>query len=158
MSDLLVRLYQLPPRSEGEGALSDKGVSIRKARTFELGPVRRFIESNFSESWADEATATFSRQPIPCFIATEDQKIIGFGAYDATTRGYFGPTGVAIEHRGRGIGKALLIASLWGLADLGYAYAIIGAAGPVDFYAKTVGATVIPDSTPGFYTDILQRG
>ena len=44
---------------------------------------------------------------------------------------------------------------LWGLADLGYAYAIIGAAGPVEFYAKAVGATVIPDSSPGIYADLL---
>ena len=44
---------------------------------------------------------------------------------------------------------------LWELADLGYAYAIIGAAGPVEFYAKAVGATVIPDSSPGVYADLL---
>ena len=34
---------------------------------------------------------------------------------------------------------------------MGYAYGIIFAAGPVDFYAKTVGATVIPDSEPGIF-------
>ena len=156
MSDLLVRLYDLPPRSQGEEALTAKGIIIRRARTFELSPVRRFIDTHFTESWADEAAATFARQPITCFIATENQRIVGFGACDATTRGYFGPTGVAEEHRGRGIGKALLIACLWALADLGYAYAIIGAAGPVEFYAKTVGAIVIPDSVPGFYTDLLK--
>ena len=50
-----------------------------------------------------------------------------------------------------------LIASLWDLWDQGYAYAIIGAAGPVDFYVKTVNATIIPDSAPGIYTDMLER-
>ena len=81
--------------------------------------------------------------------------MVGFASYEATRRAFFGPTGVAPASRSRGIGKALLIASLWGLHDLGYAYGIIGSAGPVEFYQRTVGAIVIPDSTPGIYTDML---
>jgi len=38
-----------------------------------------------------------------------------------------------------------------GLRELGYAYAIIGGAGPVDFYVKTLGAIPIPGSSPGIY-------
>jgi hypothetical protein len=57
--------------------------------------------------------------------------------------------------RGRGIGKALLFASLWGLRELGYVYGIIGGAGPVEFYEKAVGAIVIPDSEPGIYANPL---
>ena len=37
----------------------------------------------------------------------------------------------------------------------GYAYAIIGGVGPTEFYNKTVGATVIEESTPGVYRDWL---
>jgi hypothetical protein len=38
------------------------------------------------------------------------------------------------------------------MQDLGYVYAIIGAAGPVDYYAKTVGARVIEiDDGKGCY-------
>jgi hypothetical protein len=55
------------------------------------------------------------------------------------------------------IGRALLIASLWSLRELGYVYAIIGAAGPVKFYQEAVGAIAIPDSDPGIYTDILKK-
>jgi hypothetical protein len=40
---------------------------------------------------------------------------------------------------------------------MGYVYAIIGAAGPVHFYQKTVGAIVIPGSEPGIYTDLLRN-
>ena len=58
--------------------------------------------------------------------------------------------------QGRGIGKALLFASLWGLREIGYVYAIIGRVGPVEFYEKTVGAIVIPNSDPGIYTDLLK--
>jgi hypothetical protein len=33
----------------------------------------------------------------------------------------------------------------------GYAYAVIGWAGPQEFYARLVGATVIEGSEPGIY-------
>jgi len=156
VSDLLVPLYKLPPRSEGVS--SAEGVNIRRANSFEMSVVMDFIKKEFSQGWADETAAVFNRQPIPCFIATENRKVIGFATVDSTRRGFFGPTGVAKSERGRGIGKALLIASLWDLWDMGYAYAIIGAAGPVDFYVKTVNASVIPDSTPGIYADAVDRG
>jgi GNAT superfamily N-acetyltransferase len=58
--------------------------------------------------------------------------------------------------RRKGIGKVLLFESLSALRELGYVYAIIGAAGPVRFYQKTVGAIIIPDSEPGIYTDMLK--
>lgn len=60
------------------------------------------------------------------------------------------------EYRKRGIGNALLIECLHGLWELGYSYAIIGGAGPVDFYARSVGATVIEGSVPGIYTASLK--
>jgi hypothetical protein len=38
----------------------------------------------------------------------------------------------------------------------GYAYAIIGAVGPAEFYEKAVGAIKIENSWPGIYNDILK--
>jgi hypothetical protein len=35
-------------------------------------------------------------------------------------------------------------------------YAIIGRAGPMEFYQEAVGAIPIPDSEPGIYTDLLK--
>ena len=61
-----------------------------------------------------------------------------------------------LGRRGRGVGKALLIASLWGLSELGYVYGIIGSAGPIGFYQEAIGAIVIPDSEPGIYADLLK--
>jgi GNAT superfamily N-acetyltransferase len=157
LPDLIVPLYKLPPRTAGEGSSVGEGVTIRRANTFEISLVCNFIRDHFSQSWADETAAVFGRQPVACFIAVENRKVIGFATVDSTRRGFFGPTGVAPSARGRGIGKALLIAALWGLWDIGYAYAIIGQAGPVEFYQKTVNAVIIPDSTPGVYTDMLDR-
>ncbi len=156
MPDLLVPLYTLPPRADGEGQIAGQDILVRRANTFEMSRVGAFIRAHFSESWADEMAATFARQPVSGYIALDDGRIVGFAAHEATRRAFFGPTGVAPTYRGRGIGRALLIASLWGLHDLGYAYGIIGAAGPTEFYQKTVGAIVIPNSTPGIYADLLR--
>ena len=39
--------------------------------------------------------------------------------------------------------------------EAGYAYAIVGSAGPVDFYVKSSGAMTIPDCTPGEYKNMV---
>lgn len=153
MADLLVNLLKLPALEDS----AEEGVLIRRAQPFELTPVRRFVETNFSLAWADEVSVGFARQPISVFIATIDREIAGFAGYECTRRGFFGPTGVTPAAQGKGIGKALLLASLYALRELGYVYGIIGAAGPVRFYQKTVGAIVIPDSSPGLYTDLLRN-
>jgi ribosomal protein S18 acetylase RimI-like enzyme len=152
MPDLLVNLLKLPAREE----TSTPEFNIRRAQPFELTPVRNFVSENFSRSWADEISVGFARQPISVFVATIDRELAGFAAYECTRRGFFGPTGVIQAAQGRGIGKALLLASLEALREMGYVYAIIGAAGPVRFYQKTVGAIIIPDSEPGIYTDLLK--
>jgi GNAT superfamily N-acetyltransferase len=157
MPDLLVPLYKLPPADAINNTLAAEGIIIRRAFPFDLSRTRRFIASNFAESWADEAEAAFARQPITCWIAILDQKVVGFACADATMRGFFGPTGVAESLRGKGVGTALLLAALNGLKELGYAYGIIGAAGPVGFYEKHCNAIVIPDSTPGAYVNLLAK-
>jgi predicted N-acetyltransferase YhbS len=153
MADLLVNLLKLPDFDID----ATQQFLIRRAQPFEITPVRRFVETNFSRGWADEISVGFARQPITVFVATIDRELVGVAAYECTRRGFFGPTGVVPAAQGKGIGKALLLASLYALRELGYVYAIIGAAGPVRFYQKTVGAIVIPDSEPGIYTDLLRN-
>ena len=153
MPDLLVNLLKLsPPKS-----ISDDAITIRRAQPFEITLMRQFIEENFSVAWADEISVGFANKPVTVFIATRDGRVIGFAGYECTRKAFFGPTGVDTSERGRGIGKALLIAALHGLRELGYVYGIIGAAGPVEFYQEAVGAIVIPDSDPGIYTDLLKK-
>lgn len=132
------------------------GVLIRRAQPFEITLVRSFVEEHFSVAWADEISVGFANKPVSIFIAVLEKQIVGFAAYECTRRTFFGPTGVAEILRGRGVGRALMIASLWGLKELGYVYGIIGGAGPIDFYEKAVGAIVIPGSDPGIYTDLLK--
>ena len=155
MSDLLVPLYKLPPEDEKRAALRENGIVIRRAFPFDLSRTRRFIIAHFSEGWADEAQAGFARSPIATFLAVHEKRIVGFASVDATAKGFFGPTGVDPAHRNKGIGAALLLAALHDLKNQGYGYGIIGSAGPVDFYVKAVNAIVIPDSSPGIYSDML---
>ena len=115
----------------------------------------RWVREHFSELWASETDVALSRTPVSAFIATSAQGLLGFACYDATTLGYFGPTGVEESQRGRGIGKALLLACLLDMKLKGYGYAVIGWAGPKDFYRKSVGAVEIPDSEPGIWKGMI---
>lgn len=151
LPDLLVNLLKLPLIDEGP-----REFLVRRAQPFEISVVRRFVGENFSANWADEISVGFARQPISVFVATMDRELIGFAAYECTRRGFFGPMGVVDSAKDKGVGKSLLLAALLALREMGYVYAVIGAAGPVRFYQKTVGAIVIPDSEPGIYTDLLK--
>ena len=156
MIDMLVRLYDLPDSAdlyaEVEGA---QGVILRRPGSYERHLVAGWVREQFSPKWESEVEVAFSRQPITCFIATIDRKVVGFSCYDTTAKGYFGPAGVLESARRTGIGKALLFKSLEALREDGYAYAIIGGVGPREFYEKACGAVDIPGSDPGVYGDLL---
>ena len=156
MPDLLVNLSKLPQIDSLIDQQTAAGVNIRRSQPFEITPVRHFIEENFSVAWADEISVGFANKPISIYVATRGGRVIGFAGYECTRKAFFGPTGVDETKRGQGIGKALLIASLCGLRELGYVYGIIGGAGPIEFYQEAVGAIVIPDSEPGIYADLLK--
>ncbi|NKB71226.1 MAG: GNAT family N-acetyltransferase [Candidatus Latescibacteria bacterium] len=156
MPDMLVKLYELPPVAPLVADLQKQGLIIRPAMAYEKHRVVDWVRSTFGEGWASECDISFARQPVSCYIATQDRGVIGFACYDSTCRNFFGPTGVAEEKRGLGLGKTLFLATLHAMAAMGYAYAIVGGAGPTDFYAKTAGATIIEGSKPGIYRDPLQ--
>lgn len=115
-----------------------------------------WVIETFGQGWASECDVAFSQRPIACWLAHENGKLVGFACHESTWKNFFGPMGVAESCRRRGIGTALLLASLHAMAARGYLYAIIGAAGDPAFYAKTVGATVIAGSEPGGYGDRLR--
>ena len=157
MPDMLVKLYDLPEVGSLIKRLQDQGVVIRTAMAYEKHQVVEWVRSFFSDGWASECDVAFSNHPVSCTIATEGGHIIGFACYHSTCKDFFGPTGVDKMKRGKGIGKALFLTCLHALAADGYAYAIIGGAGPSEFYAKTVGATIIEGSAPGIYRDQLKK-
>lgn len=158
MTDMLVKLYTLPSLESALAQQQQQGRTIRRAIAPEKRLVIEWVAKTFNPAWADECDIAFARQPVACFIALDaldGDRLVGFACHDATCRNFFGPTGVSDSQRGQGTGKALLLACLHGMAAQGYAYAIIGGVGPAAFYAKTVGAIEIPNSTPGIYGGML---
>lgn len=156
MPDMLVKLYALPDVSATVKHLNDSGIEIRRALAPEKHLIIKWIRTTFNSTWVSECEIAFSNHPVSCFIAIEDQKILGFACYDSTCKDFFGPTGVSESRRRQGIGKALLLICLHDMYSQGYAYAIIGGAGPVDFYSNAAGALIIEDSTPGIYRGMLK--
>ena len=156
MPDMLVNLLKLAPLEPILSELREAGVIVRRAQPHEMTTVREFVLMNFEAGWADEISVGYSNKPVSVFIAIRDKRVVGFAAYECTRRSFFGPLGVAESERGHGIGHALLLACLWGLREMGYAYGIIGGAGPTEFYERAVGATLIPDSVPGIYADPIK--
>lgn len=155
MADMLVKLYDIAGRGICDDKLREKGIVVRRALVPEKLIVVEWVRNNFGIRWAGECDVTFSRQPVSCFIAVKDKEILGFACYDATMKGFFGPTGVTEKYRSLGIGKSLLLVCMNAMFSEGYAYAIIGGAGPEEYYVKTVGAIKIEGSKPGIYSGLL---
>ena len=153
--DYLVNLSLIAPDSALAARMTEEHVTIRRALAPEAGLVASWVREHFEAGWASETTVAMTRQPPTCFIATRNDTLVGFSCHESIARGFFGPTGVAVDCRGKGIGHALLLASLLDLKNMGYAYAIIGDVGPSAFYEKAVNAMPIPNSTPGIYAGIL---
>lgn len=164
MPDMLVKLYNLPPLQPALDALRPIHVIVRPARVGEEYQIMPWIAHHFYAGWDHGVVYAIHRNPCSMFIAIEQQepdpnrsdpyeqpaeKLVGFACYDTSSKGMFGPIGVQPSHEGRGIGKALLLTALHAMWIENYAYAVIGWAGPVEWYARTVNAQVIPDSEPG---------
>ena len=155
MADLLVRLYDLP-HFEAEARVADAGIVVRRAMSPERQIILDFVRDNFYPAWVGEVALGMSQMPVTVWIAVRDGQLLGFACHDTTAKGFFGPTGVAEVARHQGIGEALLIATLKGMREAGYAYAVIGDPGPVEFYRKRLDALEIPGSEPGVYKGMLR--
>lgn len=155
-ADILVRLYDLPPLDLAP--MAGSGITIRRP----IGPERHIVADwvgrCFERGWVSEMEVAFGNRPRSCFIALRGQDLLGFACYDATALGLFGPTGVVEEARGHGVGTALLMVTLHAMREQGYAYAVIGSAGPIEFYQRHLDGIVIPGSWPGLYRGRLRDG
>lgn len=121
---------------------------IRRATIQDYDLLIQFISKGFSDRWAENIKKGFSFPQIPIFLASNNSnsEVIGFAAYDVVRdkKGLFGPMGVSLSSRIEGVGCSLLHHCLQDMKDIGYEYAIIGNAGPIEFYEHTCNAVVIP--------------
>lgn len=157
MQDLLVRLYALPDPAPALARAARAGVRLRRPESWERAVLLGWVGARFPATWVAQCEAAFAARPPSCFVAVAGDRLVGFACHDCTRRNFFGPGGVAEDARGQGIGAALALSCLVAMRDAGYAYAIIGGAGPAEFYAKVAGATPIAGSTPGIYDFSLVR-
>ena len=151
MTDMLVKLYDLPDRVCPPPA----DVVVRRALAAERHSVVPWVRRRFGAGWAAECESAFGRLPVSCFIGLQAKELAGFCVYDGTARGMLGPIGVAPSHQRQGLGRELLLASLEAMRAVGYAYAVVGWVQSETFFRRTVGATPIPGSEPGLYTDLI---
>jgi len=155
MADMLVKLYHLE-EDYSVLALKEKGIHIKRVLSPDKHLVEQFIRQHFSEAWVSEASVALTKVNPSCFIAIKDQAIIGFACYDATAKGFFGPTGIDEAHRGNGAGAALLMKCLLAMREEGYGYAIIGGVGKAKpFYEKICHESSIDDSNPTVYSRMV---
>ena len=110
-----------------------------------------WIKRRFSNNWADEAAAGWN------WFARATLDTGGFAAYgqrsirywwldhwwDRAEVGIFGPMGVDPSLRGMRVGVVLARRALASLQAMGFAQALIPAAGPIEFYERHCGARVV---------------
>ncbi len=157
MPDMFVHLLDLPNPASLLEKLDAEGIHVHRPLSCNKYKVLDWVNTHSGPGGAGQCDVCFSRTPVSCFIATRGDDILGYACYDATALNFFGPTRVLESEQGKGLGKALLLVTLQAMREQGYVYAIIGGVGPVEFYEKCVGATLIPNSTPGVYRYMLKN-
>ena len=147
MADLLVPLYGLPDGS------APPGFTFRKPMGCEGDQVKDWIRGSFSPGWASEINPAICSVPPTILLAVESatSRVAGFCAWDCTALGFLGPVGVSDAFRGKGIGAFLVLSVLQDMVEQGYGYAVVGDAGPAEFFVKSCGAIPIPNSGQGIY-------
>lgn len=148
LRDLLVPLYNLPARPEPpERVLVDRPAACSASAL--LARIRR----EFGEGWGSEARVCLSAVP-PNMVAAFERETgepLGFCCWDAAALGFLGPVGVFEAHRGKGLGRVLVLSCLQRMRQHGYGYAVVGGAGPEDFFERVCDARPIAGSGGSVY-------
>jgi hypothetical protein len=139
--DMIVSLkdYEFP-------TISTSNINCRKAEQNDAAWLKFFLKNEFGNRWITAVENGFSQENIPIFIAIDNNQINGFACFDVgrNKKGLFGPMGTSLSNRLQGIGYTLLHHCLREMKEQGYEYAIIGQAGPLEFYEKACNAIIIP--------------
>ncbi|MGN5648608.1 GNAT family N-acetyltransferase [Bacillus sp. Brlt_9] len=127
---------------------NDLTCTVRKANLSDFEKLASFVNEEFGERWLRSIEYGFRtyKENVPIFIAEQEEVIVGFACYDVVRgkKGLFGPMGTAKQNRVKGVGKQLLHLCLQSMKQDGYEYAIIGQAGPIEFYERNCNARLIP--------------
>ncbi|MDZ7372935.1 MAG: GNAT family N-acetyltransferase [candidate division KSB1 bacterium] len=127
-----------------EARLASQGIEVRRAGPEDWEATIAALSRYFPQ-WVPEARRTFDNDPVSLHLALYKGRVVGFAAYDANNlgTGWFGPMGTHPRWRGRGIGRVLYLRCLRDLQAQGHTKAIIPWVGPIGFYFRVSGATVV---------------
>lgn len=127
---------------------NDLTCTVRKANLSDFEKLASFVNEEFGERWLRSIEYGFRtyKENLPIYIAEQEEVIVGFACYDVVRgkKGLFGPMGTTKQNRVKGVGKQLLHRCLHSMKQEGYEYAIIGQAGPIEFYERNCDARLIP--------------
>ncbi|MEZ4398546.1 MAG: GNAT family N-acetyltransferase [Kofleriaceae bacterium] len=143
--NLVVELAGHPRVTPARAAeLADKcagnGYQLRRARADEAGALSAAISIGFGGAWPFEIERALGADPIGLHVAVKAGRLAAFAAHDGNNRGlgWFGPAGTWPEHRGQGLGEALLVACLVDVAAV-HPRSEIAWIGPREFYLRALG-------------------
>lgn len=144
MADLVVNLYE-HDFNNMKVELKNKNIKIKRVLSPDSDSVVEFVSTNFTKRWASEVKSALYNANPSCYIAVLDEEIIGFACFNATAKGYFGPTGIHPKYRGLNIGQILLFNTLNAMKSEGYGYSIIGSVSEsvIGFYSKHIKLTIL---------------
>lgn len=117
-----------------------RGYQVRRARRDEAEALSAAISIGFGGAWPYEVERALCFDPPGVHVALKDGRLAAFAAHDGNNQGlgWFGPAGTWPEHRGQGLGEALLIACLVDIAER-HPVAEVAWIGPREFYERAVG-------------------
>jgi len=116
------------------------GYELRRAVADDGPALAAWIGPAFGAAWAFEVARALEGGGV--HVASREGTLVAFAAHDGNNRGlgWFGPAATQPEHRGAGLGAALLLACLADVASAGHARGVIAWIGPRAFYEKTAHA------------------
>jgi GNAT superfamily N-acetyltransferase len=140
--DMLVDLPRAPLDVALDLArLQSEGLCVQRVPRDSLAAVAEF-GGRQSDAWRQEVLLAGENEPISAFAAYDGDDPIAFAVYGVTGPHRFGPTLTHPGYRRHGIGGALLKLCLADIHAWGWSQAEITWAGPVQYYARAVGATI----------------
>jgi GNAT superfamily N-acetyltransferase len=128
--------------SESKARLRAQGIAIRRGQPADRPGITRLCEAYGNPIWVIESGRALDRDPVTLFVAETMSEICAFAAYGVGGPLFFGPMLTDADRRGMGIGSVLLKHCLQDWQRLGTDSCEILWAGPLSFYARSVGATV----------------
>jgi GNAT superfamily N-acetyltransferase len=126
--------------SQDEQRLMAQSVRVRRGKPSDRPSVTGLCRRHNNMGWALETGIALDSEPPTVFVAEHQDRICAFATHSVCGPIHFGPMLTSSELRGLGIGSVLLKRCLQDLQAAGLDRCEITWAGPLSFYARSVGA------------------